>query len=79
MLIRSISTIALVTTIPISISIPIRPGNPSGVSVSSSSPIEPVAANGTDTISTSDCAMLRKVPTSTRNTIAIAASSAKPI
>ena len=48
-LIRSISTIALVTTMPTSISTPISAGTPSGVPVTSSRPIAPVAANGIET------------------------------
>ena len=48
-LMRSISTIAFVTTMPTSISMPISEGRPSGTPVMSSSPMAPVAANGTET------------------------------
>ena len=58
---RSISTIALVTTMPISISMPIIAGTPSGVPVTSSRPIAPVAANGMDTSRISGWIRLRKV------------------
>ncbi len=63
---RSISTIALVTTMPISISIPIREATPSGVPVTSSSAMAPVAAKGTDTSRISGCSRLRKVTTMSR-------------
>ena len=48
-LIRSMSTIALVTTTPTSISAPISAATPIGVPVASSRATAPVAANGTDT------------------------------
>jgi hypothetical protein len=78
LLTRSISTIALVTTMPTSISSPISAGSPSGVSVSTSMPNAPVAANGMDTSRISGCAMLRNVATMITKTIAIAASNASP-
>ena len=75
---RSISTIALVTTMPTSISTPISAGTPSGVPVASSRPIAPVAANGIETSSSNGCSRLRNVATMIRKTIAIAASTARP-
>ncbi len=72
------STIAFVTTMPMSISMPIRAEMPSGLPVISSSTIAPVAANGIDTSRMSGCASDRKVATSSRNTIAIAISIASP-
>ncbi len=77
-LMRSISTIALVTTMPISISMPIIAGTPIGVPVTSSRPIAPVAANGMETSRISGWASERKVPTRSMKTIAIAASIARP-
>ncbi len=77
-LIRSISTIALVTTMPTSMSMPMSAGTPSAVPVTSRSAIAPVAANGIDTSRMSGWIRLRKVAAITRNTIAIAASSARP-
>ncbi len=77
-LIRSISTIAFVTTMPISISMPIIAGTPIGVPVATSRPIAPVAANGMDTSRISGWTRDRKVPTSSRKTIAMAASIARP-
>ncbi len=75
---RSISTIALVTTMPTSISMPISAGTPSGVPVSSSSPMAPVAANGMDTSRISGWTRLRKVATMMTNTMAMATSRARP-
>ena len=46
---RSTSTIAFVTTMPISISTPISEATPSGTPVAICRRIAPVAANGTDT------------------------------
>ncbi len=63
---------------PISISMPIIAGTPIGVPVASSRPIAPVAANGMDTSRISGWASDRKVPTSSMNTIATAASMARP-
>ncbi len=76
-LIRSISTIALVTTMPISISMPIIAGTPIGVPVATRRPIAPVAANGMDTSRISGWTSERKVATSSMNTMATAASIAR--
>ena len=54
-LMRSISTIALVTTMPTSISMPISDGSPSGTPVTRSRAMAPVAANGTETSRISGC------------------------
>lgn len=75
---RSISTIALVTTMPISISMPIIAGTPIGVPVATSRPIAPVAANGMETSRISGWISDRKVATSSMKTIAMAASMARP-
>ena len=48
-LIKSMSTIALVTTMPTSINMPISDGNPRGMPVISSRAMAPVAANGIET------------------------------
>ncbi len=77
-LMRSMSTIALDTTMPTSNSVPIRAGTPSGVSVATSATSAPTAANGTDTSRMNGCARLRNVATMTTNTRAIAATSAIP-
>jgi len=50
---RSMSTIALVTTMPMSMSTPMREGTPSGMSAMSCRAIAPVAAKGIDTSSSS--------------------------
>ena len=50
---RSTSTMAFVTTMPMSISTPMRDATPSGTPVISCSRIAPVAANGIDTSSSS--------------------------
>ena len=65
-LIRSISTMALVMTMPMSISMPIRAAAPTGVPVSHSRPSEPVAANGTEMSSMSGCIRLLNVATMIR-------------
>ena len=52
---RSTSTIALVTTMPISISTPISDATPSGTPVTICRRMAPVAANGTETSSSSGC------------------------
>ncbi len=77
-LMRSISTIALVTTMPMSISMPIIAGTPMGVPVATSRPIAPVAANGMETSRISGWMSERNVATSTMKTIAMAASMARP-
>ncbi len=77
-LIRSSRTMALVTTMPTSISMPIIAARPSEVPVASSRPMAPVAANGIDTSSTSGWIRLRNVATMTKNTRAMAATSASP-
>ena len=64
-LIRSTSTIALVTTMPISISTPISDGTPNGTPVTICSRIAPVAANGIDTSSSNGCSSERNVATIT--------------
>ncbi|CAM5411545.1 hypothetical protein SFUMM280S_00552 [Streptomyces fumanus] len=63
---------------PISISMPIMAGTPIGVPVAISRPRAPVAANGMETSRISGWASERNVPTSSMNTIAIAASMARP-
>ena len=63
---RSMSTIALVTTMPTSMSTPMSAGTPSGVPVSSSASSAPVAANGTETSRISGCSSDRNVATITR-------------
>ena len=50
---RSTSTIAFVTTMPMSISTPMRDATPSGTPVMICSRIAPVAANGTEISSSS--------------------------
>ena len=50
---RSTSTIAFVTTMPISMSTPMRDATPSGTPVAICSKMAPVAANGTETSSSS--------------------------
>ena len=57
---------ALVTTMPVSIRIPIRPGSDSEVLVTTSAMIAPVAAKGIDTSSTSGLSSDRKVATMIR-------------
>ena len=57
---------ALVTTMPVSIRIPINPGSESEVLVATSAMIAPVAANGIDTSSTSGLSSERKVATMIR-------------
>ena len=69
---------ALVTTIPISISRPTIAGTPRAVSVSSSPATAPVAANGIEVSSTSGWTRLRNVATMIRNTSTIASSIASP-
>ncbi len=59
------STIAFVTTMPMSISTPMSEATPSGIPVTMSSRIAPVAANGTEMSSSSGCSRLRKVATIT--------------
>src|SRR5699024_8778076 len=76
-LIRSMSTIAFVTTMPMSISRPIIDVRPSGVSVSSDRAIDPVAANGIETRRISGCSSDLKVATMMTNTMRIAASIAR--
>ena len=76
-LIRSISTIALVTTTPTSIRKPISEGSPSAEPVTSSRAIAPVAAKGIETSSTSGWINDRKVATMITYTIATAASRAR--
>ena len=76
---RSMSTIAFVTTMPTSMSRPTIEVMPSGVSVSSDRPIEPVAANGIDTSRMSGCSSDLKVATRMTKVMRIAASSARPI
>src|SRR5262249_8411149 len=66
-LMRSINTIALVTTMPMSISMPMRAGTPSAVPVMSSAMIAPVPANGIETSRISGCTRLRNVAAMTRN------------
>ena len=56
---------ALVTTIPMSISTPISDETPSGTPVAICSRIAPVAENGTDTSSSSGCRSDLKVATMT--------------
>lgn len=63
---------------PMSISMPIIAGTPSGVPVTSSRPSAPVAANGIDTSRISGWISERNVATSSMNTIAMAASMARP-
>ena len=63
---RSIRTIALVTTMPMSMSRPIIDAMPRAVSVSNNRPIAPVAANGTEINRISGCTSDRKVATITR-------------
>src|SRR5680860_653046 len=75
---RSSSTMALVTTIPISMSSPIRLGMPRLVPVRSSRSTAPTAAKGMLTSRISGCSRLRKVPTMMRYTTSIATSMAKP-
>ena len=77
-LIRSISTIAFVTTMPTSMSSPIIVDSPSGVPVASSARNTPVAAKGIDTSSTSGWRSELNVATITTYTVATAASSASP-
>ncbi|OUE05349.1 hypothetical protein CMMCAS04_00180 [Clavibacter michiganensis subsp. michiganensis] len=60
---RSMSTIALVTTMPTSISRPMIDATPSGIPVTTCSSTAPVAANGTETSSTSGWMRLRNVAT----------------
>ena len=62
---RSTSTIAFVTTMPTSISTPTSEATPSGMPVMTCSAIAPVAANGTETSSSSGCSSDRKVATIT--------------
>ena len=62
---RSTSTIAFVTTMPMSISTPISDATPSGTPVTICRMIAPVAANGTDTSSSSGCRSDLKVATMT--------------
>ena len=75
---RSMSTIAFVTTMPMSISRPIIDVSPSGVSVMSESAIEPVAANGIETSRISGCSSDLNVATMMTKTMRIAASIASP-
>ncbi len=78
MLIKSISTIALVTTMPININRPTIAGTPSGVSVINNPATAPVAANGIEVSRTSGWTRLRKVATMIMNTITMASSIARP-
>jgi hypothetical protein len=57
---------ALVTTMPMSMSRPIIAGIPNAVPVSRSSPSAPVAAKGTETSRMSGCRSDRKVATMRR-------------
>ncbi len=75
---RSISTMAFVTTMPMSMSRPIRAGSPRAVCVTSRPMMAPVAANGMEMSSTSGPRKLRKVATITSSTSMIAASIARP-
>ncbi len=59
-------TMALVTTMPVSIRIPIRPGSDSDVLVTTSAMMAPVAANGIETSRTSGFSRERKVATMIR-------------
>lgn len=77
-LMRSIRTMALVTTMPTSMSMPISDGRPSGTPVASSRATAPVAANGTDTSRMSGWMSDLKAATMITYTMAIAASSAMP-
>ena len=63
---RSSKTIALVTTIPVSIRMPINPGRDSDVLVTTRATMAPVAANGIETRSTSGLSSERKVATMIR-------------
>ena len=67
---------ALVTTMPVSIRIPIRPGSDKEVLVTTSAMIAPVAAKGIATSSTNGFNRERKVATMIRYTSPIAASRA---
>jgi hypothetical protein len=60
---RSMSTIAFVTTMPTSMSRPISDATPIGTPDAICSRIAPVAANGTDTSSSSGWSRLRNVAT----------------
>ena len=62
---RSTSTIAFVTTMPISMSTPMIDATPSGMPVITCSAMAPVAANGTETSSSSGCRSERNVATIT--------------
>ena len=62
---RSMSTIALVTTMPMSMSTPMIDATPSGMPLTHCSRIAPVAANGIDTSSSSGCRSDRNVATMT--------------
>ncbi len=72
------STIAFVTTMPMSMSRPMSEGMPNGVPVASKSSTAPVAANGIDTSRMSGWTKLRKVAIMTRNTSTIATAIAIP-
>ena len=62
---RSTSTIALVTTMPMSMSTPMRDATPSGTPVAICSRMAPVAANGTELSSRIGCRSDLKVATIT--------------
>ncbi len=62
---RSTSTIAFVTTMPISMSTPMSDATPSGMPVMICSRIAPVAAKGTEISSSSGCRRDLKVATIT--------------